>query len=161
MNFRLAQTDDWDKFRTLRLIGMETDPQAFGGDLTEEKERKEPEWRKRIESTDRFFFIAEDVDVFVSMAGAKKISEQTWMLAGVFTVTAFRGRGIARKLTELVLIEAKHKGAHLIQLMVNVDQKDAVKIYTNLGFKITKTLKGELMADGKLHDEYVMEKHLV
>jgi ribosomal protein S18 acetylase RimI-like enzyme len=161
MNIRITVPDDWQKFREIRLMGMNTDPQAFGGDLTEEKNRKEPQWRERLGSPERLFYIAEEGDRFVSMAGAKKIADKRWLLVGVYTRPEYRGKGLARQLIEKVITELQHKGVDAIRLMVNIDQKDAVHLYEKLDFKIVKTLKDEKMTDGSLHDEYLMEKGLI
>jgi predicted GNAT family acetyltransferase len=161
MNIHIASPHEWQKFRDIRLTGMQTDPQAFGGDLTEEMERLEPEWRKRLESDDRFFFVMEEDDIFISMAGAKKISDKMWMLVGVYTRFLSRGKGLAEQLTHKIIVECKRRECDIIQLMVNVDQKDAVHIYKKLGFETIKTMKDEKMTDGQLHDVCVMEKKLV
>ncbi len=49
-----------ENIRAIRLAGLASDPQAFGGSIAEELERKEPEWRERLESPDMFFFAVED-----------------------------------------------------------------------------------------------------
>ncbi len=157
-NIKKPISDDWEKFRAIRLAGIKNDPQAFGGDLTEELERKESGWRERLESLDRFFFVAENSGVFVALAGAKKTGDNIWMLVSVYTLPEFRGRGLAKALTKKVIEELKSRGAHTVHLMVNIDQKDAVHVYEDAGFEIVKAVKDEKMADGQFHDEYVMEK---
>jgi ribosomal protein S18 acetylase RimI-like enzyme len=160
MNIQIALSDDWQKFRDIRLMGMNTDPQAFGGDLTEEKNREEPQWRERLGSPERLFYVAEEEDQFVSMAGAKKIADTMWLLVGVYTRPDYRGKGLARQLIERVVNQLQDRGVETIQLMVNVDQKDAVHLYERLDFKTVKVLKDEKMTDGLLHNEYLMEKRL-
>ncbi|HEY9481075.1 MAG TPA: GNAT family N-acetyltransferase [Candidatus Paceibacterota bacterium] len=160
IQFHIASSNDWEKFRDLRLFGLATDPQAFGGNFANESERDETEWRKRLGAFDRFFFIAEKEGIFVAVAGAKQVGPTRWMLIAVYTKPEFRGQGLAQKLTNFVLIETKNRSGEIVELMVNVDQKDAVRVYEKTGFKIVKTLKDEKMGDGKLHDEYQMEKTL-
>ena len=161
MNIKLVVSDDWNKFREIRLAGLKSDPQAFGGNLTEELERKEPEWRKRLESADRFFFVAEEQDVFVSMAGAIKIGDSSWMLVGVYTLHTQRGKRLAQRLVEKVVRKCKHRGAHIIELKVNVDQADAAHVYEKAGFQSLEIIRDEMMGDGKAHDELLMEKQLL
>jgi ribosomal protein S18 acetylase RimI-like enzyme len=160
MNMRIAQSDDWSKLRDIRLTFMKTDPQAFGGSLAEEIERQEPEWRKRLESLDRFYCVAEEEGAFVSIAGAKETSKGVWMLVSVYTRQTHRGKGLAQKLVEMVMNELKKRGISTLELMVNIDQKDALHLYEKLGFTLVKVLKEEKMADGKFHDEYFMAKKL-
>ena len=161
VNIKKISSDNWKKFKAIRLAGFKSDPQAFGGDMTEELNRKEPEWRKRLDSKDRFFFAVEENGIFVSVAGAKNIGDKLWMLMAVYTLPEYRNKGFAKILTKKIVQESKNIGAIAIQLMVNIDQKDAVHIYEKAGFKILKTLEAEKMADGKLHDEYLMEKRLI
>jgi ribosomal protein S18 acetylase RimI-like enzyme len=161
MEFKIISATDWQKLRDIRLKAMESDPSAFGGDLIEEQTREEDEWKKRLENKNRFYFAAEENGVFVSLAGAKEIGEKIWMISAVYTRPTYRGRGLATKLTTLVVEECKQRGVVRVELMVNIDQKDAVKIYTNLGFSQVRIVPDQKMADGKLHDEYLMEKFLL
>ena len=142
-------------------MSVKTDPQAFGGDLSEELTRQEPEWRKRLESSDRFYVGLEDGGVLASFAGAKKMEQTEWMLTSVYTVSSARGRGLAQKVVEGVLEECKKRGVTRMELMVNVDQADAVYLYKKIGFEVVKKVTDQKMLDGKIHDEYVMEMKLV
>ncbi len=160
MKIKMVAPDDWMKFRDIRLAGLQTDPQAFSGNLGEEAERKEPDWRKRLESADRFYFAAEERGSFVSIAGAKEIGGKSWMLVAVHTLPRARGRKLAQRLVEEVVDECKRRGSDRVELMVNVDQKDAVHLYEKSGFKTVKLTKDEKMGDGKLHDEFLMERLL-
>jgi predicted GNAT family acetyltransferase len=160
MNIKLLASNDWEKLRDIRLAALQTDPQAFAGSFAGEQQRKEPEWRKRLEDTDRIYFTAEENGAFISLAGAKKESGDVWMLVAVHTIPAARGRGLSQAVVATVLNELKKRSVTKVELMVNTDQKDAVHIYEKAGFKITKTLTGEKLGDGKIHDEYVMEMKL-
>lgn len=162
MNKRLLSSDDWQKLRDIRLSALKTDPQAFGGNFDEEVNRQEPEWRKRLENSERFSVAIEENNALVSLAGAIKNKEDgKWMLVAVYTRPEARGRGYSQELTQFVIEEVKKRGASEIKLTVNVDQKDAVHVYEKAGFKIIETKKGEKMGDGKLHDEYLMVKKLI
>ena len=68
--------------------------EAFGGDLAEEFKREEAEWRKRLESQDRFYFAVEENRVFISIAGAKNIGDKLWMLMAVRTHAGSKRQGI-------------------------------------------------------------------
>ncbi len=158
MNVKKLSSDDWEKLRDIRLAGLKSDPQAFGGVLTEEMERKEIGWRERIDNPNRFFFAIEENNSLLSLAGAINSKDEGWMLVAVYTLPEARGRGFAKKLTERVIEEVKKNGAEKISLMVNVDQLDAVHVYEKSGFKITKRIRDQKMGDGILHDEYYMER---
>ena len=129
MNIIRITPDNWEKFRTIRLAALNSDPQAFGAEVGDEAERKEPEWRKRLASPDRFFFAVEEGDVYASIAGARLIEEKTWMLLAVHTLPESRGKGFAQALVDRVIEEARSRGADTIQLSVNIDQENAVHVY--------------------------------
>lgn len=58
-----------------------------------------------------------------------------FLLANVATHPDYRGRGIARALTEQALQIAYQRGADQIWLHVRADNPSAIKIYTELGFE--------------------------
>lgn len=161
MNIKLLSAEDWQKFKTIRLAGLQSDPQAFGGDMTEEINRQEPEWRRRLSDLNRFYFGAEDDGTLIAIAGARKIDDQMWMLNAVHTLPEYRGKGLAQEIIKYCLDEARKRGASKMSLMVNVDQKDAIHIYEKLGFQSKKILPQEKMSEGSFHDSNYMEKDLV
>ncbi len=158
MNYRKVTPDDWQQFKEIRLKGYQTDPQAFGCAVVKDSIGDEVFLRERLTRTDRFFFIAEENNIFVSIAGAKKVENGDWHLIAVYTIPEFRGKGISQKVCELIVGEIKEKGVELMYLEVNIDQTNAIKQYKNMGFDIVEIEKNKEMADGKLHDEYFMKK---
>lgn len=159
MNYRKVTPDDWRQFKEIRLKGYQTDPQAFGGAVVKDATGDESFLRERLTREDRFFFVAEENNIFVSIAGAKKIENGDWHLIAVYTIPEFRGKGISKKVCELVIEEIKLMGIEHMCLEVNIDQKNAVEQYKNMGFEIVEIEKDQDMADGKLHDEYYMKKY--
>jgi ribosomal protein S18 acetylase RimI-like enzyme len=160
MNVRMLCSDDWELLRDIRLTSLKSDPQAFGGSFDEELTRPEAEWRKRLENPNRFYFAIEENGVLVSLAGSLIDEEGNWLLVAVYTLPSARGKGYAQKVILNVIEEMRRRGATEIQLMVNADQADAVKVYEKFGFKILKTNEGEKMGDGQFHKAYKMIKKL-
>ena len=58
-----------------------------------------------------------------------------FLIANVATHPDYRGRGIARVLTEQALQTARQRGANQVWLHVRADNPSALKIYTDLGFE--------------------------
>ncbi|VVB75850.1 Mycothiol acetyltransferase [Candidatus Tiddalikarchaeum anstoanum] len=69
-----------------------------------------------------------------------------------------RGKGLGKKLTELILKLAKErlKGLELVILEVFKRNKKAISMYKKFGFKTVATLKGTIKNKGKYFDEYIM-----
>jgi len=62
-------------------------------------------------------------------------SNQIFLIANVATHPDYRGRGIARALTEKAMQTARQRGAHQIWLHVRENNPTAIKIYSSLGFE--------------------------
>lgn len=160
ISFKKVSPDDWQKFRDIRLKGLQTDPQAFGGTFESESQQNEEYWKERFSNPERCFYAAEDGNIFVATAGSKKIAEDNWMIVAVYTLPEFRGKNISKELIERIIGEAKKAGASKVSLMVNPQQENAVSLYKKMGFEIIKIEKEQKMGDGKFYDEYYMEKEL-
>lgn len=160
ISFKKVSPDDWQKFREIRLKGLQTDPQAFGGTFEGESQENEEYWKERFSNPERCFYAAEEGNIFVATAGSKKIAEDNWMIIAVYTLPEFRGKNISKELIEKIINEAKKTGATKVSLMVNPQQESAVNLYKKMGFEIIKIEKDQKMGDGKIYDEYYMEKQL-
>ena len=158
--FKKVLPDDWEKFREIRLKGLQTDPEAFGGSFESESKENEEYWRERFSNPERCFYAVEIDNKFVAIAASKKIANDNWMIVAVYTSPKFRGKSFSRKLIESVIEEAKNSGASKVSLMVNPQQKSAFSLYKKMGFEIIKIEKDQKMGNGKLYDEYYMEKEL-
>jgi ribosomal protein S18 acetylase RimI-like enzyme len=160
ISFKKVSPEDWEKFREIRLKGLQSDPQAFGGTFESESQEGEDYWKERFSNPERCFYAAEEEGVFVATAGSKKIAEDNWMIVAVYTLPEFRGKNISKELIKRIIGEAKKTGAAKVSLMVNPMQESAVKLYEKLGFQTIKIEKDQKMGDGKIYDEYYMEKAL-
>ena len=153
--------DDWEKFRDIRLKGLQTDPQAFGGVYSSESQGDSIFWQQRICIVpDRFYYAVEENGVFIAIGGTKKVSDNVYMIIAVYTILESRGQGISSKLLSAIMEDVKTRGVSIVSLMVNVHQHTAVNLYKKLGFEIIRTEKDQKMGDGNLYDEYYMEKVL-
>ncbi len=160
MTYKKVLPEEWQKFREVRLKGLQTDPQAFGGVYESEAQEGEAYWKDRFSNPERCFYAAEEGNAFVATAGSKKIDDSNWMILAVYTLPEFRGKSISKELISRLIDEAKRAGAEKVSLMVNVLQEPAVNLYKNMGFEIVRTDKDQKLGDGKFHDEYYMEKSL-
>ena len=90
----------------------------------------------------------------------RKDTDGVWIINGVWTDPAYRGRGLSKKLLEKIFDEAKQKNLQSIQLKVNSLQTIAFDLYESLGFVEVERNSEQLMGDGQLHEQIVMEKQM-
>lgn len=158
--FKKIPVEDWEKFRTIRLIGLQTDPGSFGGIYENESKENVSYWKDRFENPERCFYAAEVDSRFVAIAGLAKMNEDNWMLRAVYILPEFRRRNISKELISFLFDYARGLNVKKVSLMVNSYQENAVNLYKKMGFEIIKTEKDQKMGDGKFYDEYYMEKIL-
>jgi ribosomal protein S18 acetylase RimI-like enzyme len=154
-----VEPKDWEKFRDIRLQGLQTDPHAFGSNFSNESKYGETDWSESLSSTDRIYFAAEYNNMFVSLAGLKEINPGYWLLIAVYTLPEFRGKGLSKNIISKLLEEAKSFGIQKVLLTVNTDQESAVALYKKFGFEVIKE-QADTMGDGLPHNAYYMEKIL-
>ena len=77
-------------------------------------------------------------NVLASIAARYVTLPWVHVIGGVFTRKEYRGRGYAKAVVSALTREAVTSGA-LVGLHVEEDIKPAIRVYKNLGYKITKT----------------------
>lgn len=136
-------------------------PQAYASSYDKEAAFTEEGWKKRLDAPNRIHYAFYENDTIVSVAGAIKIdTEDTWLIVGVYTRPEARGKGYAKVTIQAIMSDLRDRGETRVRLFANVDQAEAVGLYRKLGFEIIETREGILMSDGKMHDNYLMEKEL-
>jgi ribosomal protein S18 acetylase RimI-like enzyme len=160
ITFKKVLPEDWEKFREIRLKMLRTDPQAFESTYAGEAQKDESFWKARLSSPDRYFYAAEEDAQFVAIVGARKNTEDDWSVIAVYTCQEFRGKHLSQKLMQQVIQEARVRGAKKVSGFVSVRQEDAISLYKNMGVEVVRTEKNIKMGDGKMYDEYYMEKTL-
>lgn len=73
-------------------------------------------------------------DKIVGMCGVKKIFEEG-DISNVAVHPAYRGRGISRKMLEILMSEARADGVQAFTLEVRAGNEVAVNLYQSLGFR--------------------------
>lgn len=88
---------DWHKFKDIRLEALMNDPQAFGASYDFEAQKNNESWKEALKDTKRVYTFIEHAEQYIGMAGAKEITDDTWMVIGVYLKKEFRGQGMRKK----------------------------------------------------------------
>lgn len=161
MEISTPRPEEWEEFRRIRLEALRTDPAAFGSSYAAEASQSDELWQARLAATDQktgrqIALLAKRGVETVGLIGAYR-DERTWRIISLFVSPRARRAGIGRALVREVL-KAIHGtgGPPSIELTVNAERKRVVAFYEDLGFRVESELRGQVMGDGKPHDELVM-----
>ncbi|MGL4635188.1 MAG: GNAT family N-acetyltransferase [Beijerinckiaceae bacterium] len=164
-SIRLLTVEDAVEFKAFRLKSLRDAPDAFHS-LPEEWDHPIAEIEKRIEKN-RIFgaFTADNALVGIAMLAltARPIKQmrhkcEIW---AVFVDETARGQGLARRLVERCIAEAKALGYEAAILTASTHLTHVVKLYQSLGFVIYGTERGMVkLLDGRVIDDHLMELRL-
>jgi ribosomal protein S18 acetylase RimI-like enzyme len=133
---RRVRADEWQELRALRLEALENAPDAFWTRYEEAVERPEEAWR---EWTAMPCHVAVESGRLVGMvAGASDSDDPSAAhLIAMYVTPAARSRGVGDALVEAQLAWARAEGFERVNLMVNVANGGAIRLYERLGFRDT------------------------
>ncbi|MCA8968790.1 MAG: GNAT family N-acetyltransferase [Planctomycetes bacterium] len=132
--------EDWERYRTIRLEALRTDPDAFGSTFEREATRPEHDWRKRLEASDARTFVAIEAadSSFVGLVTCAPYAGHPRHI-GLFSMwvtPAMRGRGIGGALVrELIAWARTLPEIDGVVLEVADENLAAVKLYESMGFR--------------------------
>ena len=90
----------------------------------------------------------------------KKGAESHVGVLGIAIRKEIRGRGIGKRLAELLIKEAKkHLKIEIVELEVFAENKVAYNLYKKLGFKKAGVVRNGLKKNGKYFDRILMVKY--
>ncbi len=67
------------------------------------------------------------------------ITRRVGIIEDVVVDKSYRGKGVGRKLIELLIKEARAKGANCVELTSNSERKEANALYESMGFRKRET----------------------
>lgn len=160
ITIRPLAAPDAAAFRTLRLLGLEESPAAFGSSHAAEKDRSVESFAQSI--ANGHISGGFDGDRLVAVAGFYVMAQQKaahrGVVWGVYVHPRSRGQGIATAVLQAVIAHARTR---VIQLHLSVTTTGhALRLYQKLGFVIYGTEPRALHVDGRYLDEHLMVLHL-
>ncbi|KAJ7510172.1 hypothetical protein B0H11DRAFT_1958010 [Mycena galericulata] len=156
--------EDVTNYSQLRLLGLKTNPEAFGSTFEGESTNTRAKWRARIDTKERFTIIARlltgENDPHEEWIGTASIltpelvgqgdSEVSpHVLVGMWVHPEHRRKGLAKKLIEVAIeyVRARTEGMRderrLLMLEVHNSNKGAKALYAGLGFMELKDVRVE------------------
>ncbi|MEN0001100.1 MAG: GNAT family N-acetyltransferase [Pseudomonadota bacterium] len=130
--------DDVAPYRDLRLLGLKTEPAAFGGAFEEAQDQPDTYWRQALQSN-RLHYGAFAGEKLVGIANFEQFHGQKLKhragVYGVFVHPDFGGMGIGVQLLTRIADDARARGITQLHLGVGVDNKPARRLYSKLGFE--------------------------
>lgn len=148
----------WKECQDLRLEALKEEPLAFGSSFEEENTFSEKEWKYR--SKNALFALSNNIPVgmIVFIRQSNKKNSHIANIFGFYVSRTNRGRGIGESLLNQAIYDlSRLEGLKKISLTVNTEQKEAIALYSKMGFKEVGKLHKELYYEGNFYDELIME----
>jgi len=142
----LLRSDDWQRYRAIRLRSLEINPEAFGGSFEAESQWSESEWRTEMAKFVALVAVLDGADVAImNIEVLDGDHGATCWIGGCWSDPAVRGKGAFRALFTYVDAHAAEFGWSKHGLGVWRDNDSAIAAYSALGFRFA----GELMPSSR------------
>ena len=132
----LLRSDDWQRYRAIRLRSLEINPEAFGGSFEAESQWSESEWRTEMAKFVALVAVQDGTDVAVMTVEVLDGDHGTtcW-IGGCWSDPVVRGKGAFRALFTYVDAHAAEFGWSKQGLGVWRHNDSAIAAYSALGFR--------------------------
>lgn len=133
---------EWQSYKTIRLLALDTDPRFFGESLDEARAKPDESWQAHLDDPGRVVFGIFHHNELIGMTGIvidkEEPSGQTAKLWGSWLAPEWRGKGLSRKMYETRLAWAKAQPG-VKRVIVSHRKSNAVSKRANQrwGFKFT------------------------
>ena len=148
-------------YRSIRLEGLSSNPEAFGSTFDAEFGKPLAWFFDRLSNTQIFGAFRESDILGVAGFAVRETEKERHkgLLWGMYVRPSARGAGVACRLVETV-IEFARPRVELIQLSVVMGNEPARRLYARLGFVEYGIERNSLKHGGKYYDEILMAKDL-
>lgn len=165
LNTELADENDWEDFKKIRLEAIENEPMAFyvtKSSREKENNKSEEEWKNELKDINSFVVLSKNNNTPVGMAQAilKFKDKNQWHVRGVYLNKDFRGSGGGKNMMDLTLDEISKRGGKIITLNVMDTQEVAKKIYEKYGFEVTDRFEKDVIDGVEYPSGQWMEKNI-
>jgi len=152
-------------FRALRLEGLQRYPEAFGSSYEEESEYTPADFERFLPDSPPggaygAFVDGALVGIAALVVSPKLKQRHKGHLVAVYLTPAHRRGGLARRLIEMLLQEARTSGLLSVTLTVTAGNEAARRLYLGLGFVPYGLERRAVCVDGIFHDDELMALEL-
>lgn len=160
--------ENWQEYKDLRLLALQTDPQAFDEPYSRPSLWDDEKWQRRLreanEGKTSCMLFARLERKLIGMVGFYRneddLASHTAQIWGVYVDPQKRGQGVAKSLfTEILKVLTNNPDIATVKLQVNTDQPIAKKLYESFGFTVTTTSQIQL-GDSQTHQVSIMTKQI-
>lgn len=166
MQIRILGYKDALAYQSLRLQGLQINPESFSSSYKEEAKWTLEDFEKRLTPQGYVFTLGafkEDqlVGIVTFQQELKEKLKHKGSISGMYIDFEFRNQGIAHALLdELFLLIQKLEGLEQVQLSVVTTNQTAIRLYESFGFKQYAMERRALKVAGNYLDEVFMVKYL-
>ena len=136
VEFVLANSEDWERVRDVRVRALADATFAFGSRLEDEQDQPEAFWRSRLESQAAATFLAirghETVGLVRTFVEPEDVTSAK--LVSMWVAPHARGQGVGRHLVAVAVQWARDHHATSVQLWVTETNTYARRLYEFCGF---------------------------
>ena len=141
INLNLAENQDFERLKNLRLSALKDSPQAFGAKYADLKDRPDNYWLQLIRVSNWCLVSIDGLDVaLLAVDRADKDRNSDCWLSSWWIAENYRGKGVSKLMAEWVYKLCQEKGWRKIGLGVWPDNKIAIAVYLKLGFELANGL---------------------
>jgi RimJ/RimL family protein N-acetyltransferase len=165
---RPTRTKDAAAYRTLRLIGLQAHPEAFGADYETSAARPIEYWQERMQSgaggAHGVTYVGDAAGELIGMTALVRNdlakTRHAGSIFGVYTRADWRGTGVADALLEACVSYAGMLGLRLVRLGVVTSNTSAIRLYQRCGFQVYGVEPEALYVNGIYYDELLMARRI-
>ncbi len=137
MQIQRLASDDWPRFKQLRLAALQDSPDAFGSTLADAQTRSADAWRQQVAEVATFIAVHNEVDAGLVRGAADETDVSTAWLISMWVAPDHRRLGLGARLIDSVVKWARTEGYQRLALDVADHNTPAVQLYSRHGFKST------------------------
>jgi RimJ/RimL family protein N-acetyltransferase len=164
IQIRPIQLSDFSAYKSLRLEGLQSHPEAFGSDHAEQSNDPGSIWLNRIRSSEEGIasrmFLAEATS---ELAGITAVYRETGVkvrhsanVVSVYVRPKYRGRHLAEQLIHNAIAWAASMQIRIVRLTVVTTNAPAIRCYHRCGFQIYGVAPEVIRVGDTYYDELLM-----
>lgn len=135
---RALGEEEWQVYRDVRLTALRESPDAFAATAAQEEAFDEELWQARVKRSRRL--VAQDGDQIVGVVSVGRVPEgddKVSELFGLWVSPDLRGKGVAWKLVDAGVRQARDDRYSFVLYWVGTDNGRAVAFASSYGFRPT------------------------